>query len=104
WAAFRTFPPHPMQPEARMPRRASWIAIVLLLISASYRVSFSSDLSKLDPLARRTVSQLRSGATPAALRASQAAALVRRLDAFVIGSFSRAALEAAGATVRTQLS
>src|SRR6185503_15477665 len=88
--------------RSRMPRLSPtlvWLAAAGML-SAS---SASADLAKLDPRARVALDRLRAGAPPATLAAQRAAVRATgELDVFVVGPVSRAALEAAGARVRTE--
>lgn len=73
-----------------------------LLSLALLASSAAAQTGKLDPLARRALHRLRSGASLEALDAAGVATgPARTLDVFITGTASRAALEAAGARVRT---
>jgi len=75
----------------------------LLITSSAVGTAFA-DLAKLDPRARIAVSMLRDGITIEAAKARGASiANQGTIDAFIVGSVSRAELEAAGAQVRTEL-
>ncbi len=79
------------------------LLIAGLLLAASASAACADD-SKLDPLARRALHRVRSGATLESLaQAGVATGPGRALDVFIVGSAPRAMLEAAGARVRTEL-
>jgi hypothetical protein len=74
------------------------LATLLLLVAGQ---AFA-DLSKLDPRARLALARLQAGESSATMMSySQAVNADGDLDVFIVGSASRAQLEAAGARVRT---
>ncbi|MFI5372765.1 MAG: S8 family serine peptidase, partial [Candidatus Eisenbacteria bacterium] len=79
--------------------RSLVVSFLLLAVSVAW-----SDSSKLDPRIRRVVHDLQSGVTAEALRGGVAPlSAAGDLDVFIQGDHvSRAALEAAGAVVRTE--
>jgi subtilisin family serine protease len=80
-------------------RLATALSLLALLAPAA-----RADLSKLDPLARRALAQVRAGVTNAGLeQAGVSVNAGRELDVFIVGPAGRAELEAAGARVRTEL-
>jgi subtilisin family serine protease len=82
-------------------QRSCVVLVSLLLISSH---AASADLGKLDSRARIALAQLRAGTAVAKLREERSAVTADgMLDLFIRGSVSRAALEAAGARVRTVL-
>ncbi len=78
----------------------SLLAIVLFAAGTA-----SADLNKLDPHARIALRQLQAGDVPFAQEDGTASVLTSpgELDVFILGSVSRAQLEAAGARIRTEL-
>lgn len=79
------------------------IAFVLLLLVIAAPAG-ADPLAKLDPRARIALARIQAGTPVNTLQASQEAVdAAGDLDVFVRGSVSRAALEAAGARVRTAL-
>jgi subtilisin family serine protease len=81
--------------------KSSLLLSTLMLAAA---VAAHAETSKLDPRARVALAGLRAGASVAALLESGAAVnAAREIDVFIVGSASRAELEAAGAHVRTSL-
>lgn len=79
----------------------TFFCAVLLALAA---LPAAAQTSKLDPLARRALQAASGGATLESVNANGIALnSSRALDVFILGSASPAALEAAGATVRTVL-
>lgn len=81
-------------------KRLAWGASLLLCATTTAR----AEHSKLDPLVRSALHRVRAGVSLERLRDSGVAVgPARELDVFIVGTASPAALEAAGARVRTVL-
>ena len=85
-----------------LPRSLTLFAVAVALLVAGAALA---DLSKLDPVARVALRQLQVGDVPFAQEDGTASAVSApgELDVFILGSVSRAQLEAAGARVRSAL-
>jgi subtilisin family serine protease len=87
-----------------MHRRLHTILLGALLLTLSAGLAHA-DLGKLDPRARTALETARSQGGPGSPIAVEGSALnsANDLDVFIVGSVSRADLEAAGATIRTEV-
>src|SRR5688572_7547496 len=86
-----------------MTRWTRRLALFVLLAFTLAGPAFAAS-SKLNARARIAIAQLETGLSPMALQADGAAVTPEgHLDVFIVGTVSRAELEAAGARVRTEL-
>ncbi len=80
------------------------VALLALATTAAFAHTASADRAKLDPRARVALAQIERGDAADAMKFRGAAVNSEsQLDVFIVGSVSRAELEAAGALIRTEV-